>query len=119
MDDLLTSPGILMGELQVGTCQQGIDLLQAHNLTSVEMQSDAAYTLSAQLLTAQLNMAAGSEYCPASDQAVNQAQLLLIKVQFDGTGSYLGPPLLTEDVETARALEEQLARFNTGALCTP
>lgn len=119
MDDLLADPGVLLGELQVETCEQGAILLQARNIQNIEMKKDPAYTLAAQLLAAQLNLAAGSEYCPASDQAVSKAQLLLLAVEFDGTGSYLGPPVLNEQVEAARDLEEQLARYNTGSLCLP
>ena len=119
MDDLLADPGMLVGKLQVETCEQGANLLTAHNLQGGEMKSDAAYTLAAQLLASQLNLATGSEYCPASDQAVNQAQLLLLKLHFDATGSYLGPPKLNQDLETARTLEEQLTSYNTGALCIP
>jgi hypothetical protein len=119
MDDLLSDPGMLVGELQVESCQQGVSLLQARNLQGTEMKLDAAYTLAAQLLVAQLNLATGSEYCPASDQAVSKAQLLMLKLHFDATGSYLGPPLLNEDMETAKHLEEQLTQYNAGILCVP
>lgn len=60
------------------------------------------FTLAAQLLAAQLNLATGSEYCPASDQAVSQAQLLLLKLNFDGTSGYLDPPLANENVTNAK-----------------
>lgn len=117
MDDLLADPGILVGALPVETCQQGIHLLQAQNLSGIEMKNDSAYTLAAQLLAALLNMATGSEYCPASDQAVSQAQQLLVRAQFDGTGSYLGPPVLNQEVEAAGSLVEKLAQYNAGTLC--
>ena len=117
MDDLLADPGILVGLLEVQTCQQGLSLLQSQNLQGMGMQNDAAYPLAAELLASQLNLAVGSEYCPASDQAVSQAQALLLRLSFDGTGSYLAPPLLNEDVKTARTLQEQLRDYNAGTLC--
>jgi hypothetical protein len=119
MDDLLKDPGILMGKMQVETCQQGLNLLQSRNLQGIEMNNDAAYALAAQLLAAQLNLAAGSEYCPASDQAVSQAQLLLLELNFDGTGGYLGPPKAGKNIEAANKLTEQLASYNSGVLCGP
>lgn len=117
MDDLLKDPGILMGKLYVETCDQGVNLLQARNLQGAEMKNDAAYTLAAQLLAAQLNLATGSEYCPASDQAVSEAQVLLLELNFDGTDGYLGPPLASSNIEKANVLAEQLARYNSGTLC--
>jgi hypothetical protein len=117
MDDLLTDPGILVGVLQVATCKQGVNLLQIKNLQGTEMKNNAAYNLAAQLLAAQLNLAAGSEYCPASDQTISQAQLLLLELNFDGTGGYLDPPKSNQDVETAGKLIEQLTNYNTGTLC--
>lgn len=117
MDDLLADPGILVGTLAVATCDQGVNLLNVKNLQGVEMKNDAAYMLAAQLLASQLNLAASSEYCPASDQAVSQAQLLLLNVNFDGTGGYLGPPLADERIENAKKLTEQLASYNNGTLC--
>ena len=119
MDDLLADPGILVGALQLETCEQGVSLLQGRNVQGIEMKYDAAYILAAQLLAAQLNLATGSEYCPASDQAVSQAQLLLLKVNFDGTTGYLGPPLAGANIENARKLTEQLVNYNNGTLCIP
>lgn len=119
MDDLLADPGMLIGALQIETCEQGVNLLQTRNLQGVEMKNDTAYTLAAQLLAAQLNLAVGSEYCPASDQAVSQAQLLLLQLEFDGTGNYLGPPIASTNTESAKNLTEQLANYNHGLLCVP
>jgi len=45
------------------------------------------------------------------------AQLLLLELQFDGTGGYLAPPQTGRDVETAEMLADQLAAYNNGALC--
>lgn len=117
LDDLLELPGILVGELQVETCDQGINLLQRSDLAGVDRSSDAAYHLAAELITAQVNLAIGSEYCPAVDQAVAAGQLLLISQGFDGSGSYLGPPVANQQVETVEILIEQLGEYNSGELC--
>lgn len=119
MDDLLNDPGILIGTLQVETCEQGINLLNLKDLQGNEMTSDAAYTLVSQLLAAQLNLAVGSEYCLASDQAVAEAQQLLLELNFNGTGSYLGPPRSDVYVEAAKKYTEQLISYNNGTLCVP
>ena len=119
MDDLLADPGILVGILKVETCQQGVNLLQIRNLQGIEMKNDVSYILAAQLLSAQLNLATGSKYCSASDQAVSKAQLLLLELNFDGIGSYLGPPRSDNKVENAQKLIEQLAQYNSGILCVP
>lgn len=119
MDNLLADPGILVGEVQVGTCQQGENLLQSRNSQGNEMAKDGAYLLAAQLLAAQLNLAAGAEYCPASDQTVSDAQSLLLLLGFDGTQGYLGPPLAVPEAETAKVLTEQLVSYNAGTLCMP
>lgn len=117
MDDLLADPGILVGAIAVESCPQGVNLLQGRDAQGVVRQSDPAYTLAAQLLAAQLNLATGSEYCPAVDQAVQAGQLLLISLDFNGSGSYLGPPAANPDVETAIALIDQLSKYNSGVLC--
>lgn len=119
LDDLLSDPGILLGELQVETCAQGLALLQARDLQGEDHAGDPAYALAAQLLAAQLNLAAGSAYCPAAGQAVQAGQVLLLSLGFQGSGAVLSVPAGGEEVDTARLLAEQLARFNTGKLCLP
>lgn len=117
LDDILKDPGILLGELQVVTCEQGINLLQGLDLDGNARGGDAAYQLAAQLLVAQVNLAVGAEYCPASDQAVAAGQLLLIGLGFNGRGGYLGLPVDSQDIETAEILIDQLAQYNAGELC--
>ena len=119
MDDLLTDPGVLIGSIAVETCTQGVNLLQARDLQGISRENDAAYTLAAQLLAAQLNLAVASEYCLASDQAVSQAQLLLMELNFDGTTSSLGPPIANANTEEAKKLTDRLAGYNNGTLCMP
>lgn len=117
VDDLLQHPGVLMGELSVDSCQQAVNLLQRLDLQGFEHPDDPAYALAAQLLAAQLNLAAGSEYCPAVDQAVKAGQLLLLSLGFDGSASYLEPPIANQGVVTAGLLTDQLSQYNAGTLC--
>lgn len=119
MDDLLVDPGIMLGAVPVESCTYGVNLLQGNGRQGINRQGDAAYALATQLLTAQLNLASGSEYCAASDQAVQAAQLLLLGLKFDGTKGYLAPPSASLDRETAIMLTEQLANYNSGTLCVP
>jgi len=70
LDDLLQDPGILIGELRVETCEQGVYLLHGMDIAGQEKEDDDSYTLASQLLVAQLNLAVGTEYCPAIEEAI-------------------------------------------------
>lgn len=117
MDDLLEDPGILVGPLELRRCEEGLLLLQGQPLQGVASPEDVAYSLAAQLLTAQLNLAANAEFCPAVDDAVQSAQMLLISAGFDGQGEMLGSGAPDEDRQLAQFLTGQLANYNTGLLC--
>lgn len=117
LDDLLEEPGLLVGPLQVETCGKAVNLLQLKDLSDQERSNDPAYILAGQLAVAQLNLAAGSEYCQASDEAVSGAQMLLLSLEFNGMGSYLGPPRESPDLATAHTFIDQLASYNLGTLC--
>jgi hypothetical protein len=117
LDDLLTDPGVLLGDLTVETCEQGIRLLQVQDLEGKNRSDELAFELAAQLLAAQLNLAAGAEYCPAVDEAVRAGQLLLLSLQFEGSGKVPGADLPSEDREVVLFLVEQLAEYNAGSLC--
>jgi hypothetical protein len=112
MDDLLTDPGILMGERTVASCAEGVHLL-GETSGDTESTSDAAGMLVAQLLTAQLNLAAGAEFCPAVNDAVQSAQLLLLSSGFDGSKLTVDP----DAGANAQLLANQLATYNSGTLC--
>lgn len=117
LDDLLEDPGILLGELPVETCEHGVRLLSQIDTAGQVRPDDAAYDLATQLFAAQLNLAAGAEYCPAVDGAVKGGQLLIISLAFEGSGKYLGPEDASEDTDLARSLAGRLARYNVGDLC--
>ena len=117
VDDLLAAPGILLGELTIDSCQLAINLLQAQDSTGVDHSADTAYNLAAQLLAAQLNLAASAEYCPAVDEAVRAGQLLLIQQGFDASGGYFSVVENNQDRQAADFLVEQLVEYNAGSLC--
>jgi hypothetical protein len=87
------------------------------DIQGVDRASDPAFRLAAQLLAAQLNLAAGAESCPAVDEAVQASQLLLLSLQFDGTGEPLGLEQSGQDHDVALFLTEQLSAHNVGTLC--
>jgi hypothetical protein len=119
MDDLLADPGILVGPVAMETCDQGLSLLRAQDASGADMSGDAAYALAAQLMAAQLNVAAGAEFCPAVEQALQAGQLLLLSLEFDGSGDYLDPEAGGEDRELALFLTDQLRAYSAGSLCLP
>lgn len=117
MDDLLQDPGVLLGELELIRCEDGLRLLESRPVQGSASPDDAAYPLAAQLLAAQLNLAVAAEYCPAVDDAVRSAQLLLLGAGFNGSGQVLELEASTEERELARFLTVQLTEYNSGALC--
>jgi hypothetical protein len=121
LEDLLPQR---LGLLDVTTCQVGVDILDMRAVAGADkigdgekMKSDAAYRLAANLLTAHLNMGAGAGDCRDVQDAVLEAETLLLNVEFNGTGKYLGPK--HPQYQKALELEEKLVTYNTGKLCSP
>jgi hypothetical protein len=52
-------------------------------------------------------------------QYIQDVQLLLDGLGFNGSGNYMGPPKTNPQVEEASLLTSQLAEFNSGRLCGP
>jgi hypothetical protein len=75
--------------------------------------------MAAQLLAADLNVAAGAGNCAASATAINQAHTLLTKYSFNGSSSGLGytPKLTSADTTLANNLATQLDKYNQNKLC--
>jgi hypothetical protein len=117
LDDLLLDPGILLGPLQVASCQEGINLLSASDLDGQARSDDPTYQVAQALLSAQLNLAIGAELCPAVDESVRAGQVLLLAVDFNGRGDYADLLESKELGEVAVFLIEQLGMYNRGALC--
>jgi hypothetical protein len=107
---------ILIGDLNVTTCEQGVSILKKQDLTGKKMASDAAYALAAQLLAAEANLAAGAAECGVQT-TVDAAQALLASIDFDGTGAFLGSKSKDPNRAIALALAATLDDYNNGLLC--
>jgi hypothetical protein len=117
MDDLLTDPGILVGSLEVKTCDQAAAILQESMPEGEVKNLLPFYHLATELLTTQLNLAVPAESCPAVEQAVQAGQLLLVSAGYQGSRSTLAPKDLMRDSQLAEILAEELERYNIGQLC--
>jgi hypothetical protein len=96
-------------------CQKAFNILDKSDIKSgKKMASDPAYNMAAQLLAAFLNYHAGAYRCAASDSVVNAAQALLVKYNFNGTGSYTSGPnkMTAADAALANSLALQLDLYN-------
>lgn len=133
--DMLT--GLLpqtVGKLTIEKCEckDAVAILSGRDIgNSKNMNSDAAYTLAKALLAAKLNVAAGAckpkcvEFnCGCTHEWLTFCELLcradnlLCKIDFDGTGYYLGPKNKDafDDRAEALCLYEILDDYNNGRL---
>jgi hypothetical protein len=96
-------------------CLKAVRLLDKSTIdTGKKMASDPAFNLAAQLLAARLNVAAGAGTCPATVNALNDAQTLLAAVHFNGvTHDKLSGAQSTQ----ATTLATTLDRYNNNQLC--
>jgi len=120
LDDLLNSPGYIIGILMLvdGDCEIAVDVLDKRDIASGKKKaSDAAYGMAAQLLAAELNLSAGAETCEAVVDAVNDGQLLLVDIGFNGTGNYLKGKKAGPGKAEANELAGILDDYNNGLLC--
>jgi len=114
VEDLLPQ---LIGDFNVTSCQQAVKVLSKQDQSGNSKSSDAAYNLAAQLLAAKLNFGAGAKKCTAAQTAVSQAQALLDRINFTGSGNYLPSTSTSPDRATALNLADQLDRYNNDQLC--
>ena len=113
MDDLLTDPGISLGEYVIGQCADGLALLGGISIDGM-ISDDPIYALASALLAAELNLNVGAETCPAAEEAAVGAHLVLSNADFNGKGTYL----LTDEAENALPkLVNLLTFYNNGTLC--
>ena len=116
LEDLLPQ---LIGDFNVATCLQAVNVLSKQDQAGKSKSADAAYELAAQFLAARLNLAAGAETCTAVQTAVISAQNLLDQINFTGSGDYLTSK--QKNLATQRTLALSLAttldRYNNGILC--
>jgi Prealbumin-like fold domain len=106
-------------------CQKAVNILDKRSTTGsgipvvyAKKANDAAYSLAAQLLAALLNKSADAGSCPAADAAITAAQSLLVSINFNGTGDYLGPKTTNVTLRNqALALAATLDSYNNNTLC--
>lgn len=116
-DDILPTGGRDIPPFVISSCQMAVSILDQRSLgDGKKMASDAAYTLAMHLLAAQMNFAAGAETCTQAFDAALDAEELLDRVNFSGTGSYLRKGA---DYNLALSLAATLDQYNNGELCSP
>lgn len=109
VDDLLSDPGIALGNHPVPTCEEGVAILE-------RPASDLVGGLARQLFTAQLNLNAGSEACPAAEELVIAGNTLLSLLEYDG--SAIDPDSLDAKIaESVARVTTLLTIYNSGVLC--
>ena len=115
--------GLAVGNLilHASDCVKAFDILNKSTTgnPSKKMASDPLYNMAAQLLGADLNLLAGAFSCPTAADWINQAQALLVKYNFIGTG-YTGK-LSAKDAAAANTLATELDQFNNNnfSVCPP
>ncbi|HSF86734.1 MAG TPA: hypothetical protein VLG28_13910, partial [Acidimicrobiia bacterium] len=113
VDDILADPGIGLGDHMLTTCDESVALLEGRTATGDEA-NDPAFALAAQLLAAEVNLNIGAETCPAAEEAVVGAQIVLAAAQFDGASA---SPLDAEAGGALPQLIDLLTAYNSGELC--
>jgi hypothetical protein len=113
VDDLLEDPGIALGDRLLTSCDESLALLEGRK-ASGEETGDPIYNLAAELLAAELNLNVGAESCPAAEEAVLAAHILLSTSNFDGLSS---SPLDTEAGGALNRITDLLSAYNSGILC--
>ncbi len=105
VDDLLEDPGMSVGGQPVGTCEQALRILAPQGTVRLATPADR---LRAELLTAELNRAAGAEGCLGVDVTLDLAQ------------DVLGAASASDDEPDAAIVDRlvgTLGEYNQGLLC--
>ena len=108
-----TPPGIQLGSfyLTTGQCTSAVNLLNKSTMTGgKKMASDPIFNMVAQLVAAELNVAAGAGICGKAAIAIAQANALLIKYNFNG--NTYSPKLSKADATLANNLATELDLYN-------
>lgn len=95
---------------QTADCAHAVSLLSKKDFSGKNKASDPLFNMAAQLVAAELNLAAGAYTCPAVATAVNSANQLLSKWNFVGSG-YTGK-LSAADSTLANSLAKTLDDYN-------
>jgi hypothetical protein len=107
----------LIGDFDVDTCQEGVQVLSRKDNSGKNKSNDAAYSLAAQLLAAKLNVSAGAGTCGEALDAIADGQQLLVDIGFTGNGDYLGPKANATLRAQALELAGILDSYNNNTLC--
>lgn len=91
-------------------CAHAVNLLNKQDFSGKNKSSDPLFNMAAQLVAAELNLSAGAYTCPAVATAVNDANALLSKYNFVGSG-YTGK-LSASDSTKANSLAKTLDDYN-------
>ncbi|SMF30758.1 hypothetical protein SAMN02745746_02456 [Pseudogulbenkiania subflava DSM 22618] len=91
-------------------CSKAVSLLNKSTFSGTKKASDPLFNMTAQLVGAELNYAAGAAKCAKVTDAIKQANDLLTKYQFTGN-SYTGK-LSAADASLANSLATRLDNYN-------
>ena len=106
-----------IGNITSLTCAQAVNLLSKNKINGQKASGDPIYNMVAQLLGAKLNIAASAGSCQALNDALPQAQTLLVAINFLGTGNYATKNALTPaQVTLANTLAGIFGKYNEGTL---
>jgi hypothetical protein len=115
----ITEGLLVLNPKTLGASTACIDAVNLLNKTTIDgkkkMASDPLFNMTAQLLGADLNVAAGAGTCAAAVSAINQAHALLVQYSFNGLG--YSPKLTTSDANLANQLATTLDKYNNNLLC--
>ena len=116
MLDAVTPPGIQVGSwyLETGECSIAVHLLSKENCSGKKMASDPLFNMAAQLVGAELNLAAGAYRCPAVTSNIRAANNLLSKYSFLCSG--YSSKLSKNDATLANNLANFLDAYNNNLL---
>jgi hypothetical protein len=121
LDATLVQAGTtLVGNLSLtGTTADCVKAVNVLNKTTIDGKtkkaSDPLFNMAAQLLAARLNVTGGAGTCTESTNAINAAQALLVKYNWNGQTYTL--PLSSADATLANQLANKLDLYNNGNLC--
>ena len=104
-----------VGDLVVDSCETAISILSKTPIGEAKnAANDPAFNLAAQLLAAELNVAAGAGTCGAATTAIAQANALLSAINFDGaTHDTMSKAQKAQALTLAGILDQ----YNNGKLC--
>ncbi|MFL5799743.1 MAG: hypothetical protein ACJ77A_17665 [Actinomycetota bacterium] len=106
--NLVLDPNVLGAST---ACKDAVNLLNKTTIDgTTKKSSDPLFNLAAQLLAADLNVAAGAGVNSNAVNAINQAQALLVKYNFNG--NTYGPKLTAADAAKANCLAAALDNYN-------